>query len=226
MTTTFDAEFWETHWQRTDAHGATLPVNQHLVTEVADLRPGLALDAGCGEGTEAIWLAEHDWQVTAADISPTALARAAQTASADPTASSRLEWVHADLSTWEPLRRFDLVATHYAHPAIAQLAFYERLAGWVAPGGTLLIVGHLHHDHHEHGHNEAGGEVGHHHHQQQPPPEASATADDIVAILDPAGWEIITTKEVSRHVATRPGETVAIHDVVVRARRLLNAVEH
>ena len=53
-----------------------------------------------------------------------------------------MEWVEADLGVWDPGTRFDLVTTHYAHPAMPQLDFYERIAGWVAPGGTLLVVGH------------------------------------------------------------------------------------
>ena len=106
------------------------------------LVPGTALDAGCGAGAEAIWLASRGWQVTAADISSEALARAAERAAA---AGGRpcVEWVEADLSVWEPGTRFDLVTTHYAHPAMPQLEFYDRIAEWVAPGGTLLIVGHL-----------------------------------------------------------------------------------
>ena len=55
-----------------------------------------------------------------------------------------MTWVEADLTSWEPERRFDLVTTHYAHPAMPQLAFDERISEWVAPGGTLLIIGHLH----------------------------------------------------------------------------------
>jgi hypothetical protein len=59
-------------------------------------------------------------------------------------APERLQWVEADLSVWSPGARFDLVATHYAHPAMPQLEFYDRIAGRVAPGVTLLIVGRLH----------------------------------------------------------------------------------
>ena len=119
------------------------PPNPYLARETGGLTPGTALDAGCGGGAEAIWLASHGWQVTAADISPEALARAAERAAARG-APERLQWVEADLSVWSPGTQFDLVMTHYAHPAMSQLEFYDRIAGWVAPGGTLLIVGHLH----------------------------------------------------------------------------------
>jgi SAM-dependent methyltransferase len=206
METSFGKQFWETHWQRAEAHGAGVPVNPHLVREVAGLQPGTALDAGCGEGAEAIWLAEHDWQVTAVDISAAALARAATRASAHPVAATRLQWLEADLSAWEPSRRFDLVATLYAHPAMAQLEFYRRIADWVAPGGTLLIVGHR--DHGEHG---AG--------PRQEHEGTTVTAAGVAAVLEPTQWEVVSADEVSRHATRRSGDTVVIDDVVVRARR-------
>ncbi|MFC7640984.1 methyltransferase domain-containing protein [Streptosporangium lutulentum] len=109
-----------------------------------------------------IWLASHGWHVTAADISPAALARAAERAATNGT-PERLRWVEADLSVWSPGTRFDLVMTHYAHPAMPQLEFYDRIAGWVADGGTLLIVGHLRTPDstgHGHGHHPCRG-VGH-----------------------------------------------------------------
>ncbi len=195
MTHGFDKEYWEEHWRR---DGAGSPPNPHLVREVGELVPGTALDAGCGEGAEAIWLASRGWQVTAADISSAVLARAAERGTPE-----RLRWVEADLSTWDPGTRFDLVTTHYAHPAMPQLEFYDRVAEWVAPGGTLLIVGHLH-THGGHGH-------GHH-----PPAEASATAAAITTRLDEADWEVVTAEEGQRIL---PGRDVPLDDVVVRATR-------
>lgn len=157
----FDKDYWEQHWQqahdRPADHGAPHP---YLAQETGGLAPGTALDAGCGTGAEAIWLASHGWQVTAADISAQALARAAQRA-AGSDVSERVRWVEADLTAWEPGTLFDLVMTHYAHPAMPQLAFYDRICRWVAPGGTLLIVGHLHTAATAHGHASAG--AGHEH---------------------------------------------------------------
>jgi hypothetical protein len=121
--------------------------------------------------------------------------------------------VEADLTAWAPDTRFDLVTTHYAHPAMPQLAFYDRIAGWVAPGGTLLIVGHLHTSEageQEHGHGHGHG-PGHH-----PPDEASVTLADITAGLDSSTWEIVTAEE---HRRTMPGREVPLYDVVVRATR-------
>ena len=215
MTHDFDETYWEQHWQQFPARhpgpATAIPPNPYLAREVGGLRPGTALDAGCGAGAEAIWLAEHGWRVTAADISAEALARAAGRAAASP-AADRVQWVQADLGAWEPDARFDLVTTHYAHPAMPQLDFYDRIARWVAPGGTLLIVGHLH-THgtaaHAHGHGHGDG----------PPAEASVTAAAVTARLDGDTWEVVTAEEASRTVATPDGREVTLHDVVVRATR-------
>ena len=156
MPQAFDKDYWESHWQQANerAPGREIVPNPYLAREIADRAPGTALDAGCGEGAEAIWLATHGWQVTAADISTEALSRAAERAASGGAAPERVQWVEADLSVWEPGEQFDLVTTHYAHPSLPQLAFYERISGWVAPDGTLLIVGHLHRTETPgHGHN-------------------------------------------------------------------------
>lgn len=209
MTHTFDDEYWKNTWEgeRALSMGAN-DANPHLVRETITLAAGTALDAGCGAGAEAIWLATQGWQVTAADIAAAALQRAAARASATGV-GDRVQWVEADLSVWEPDTRYDLVTTHYAHPSIPQLDFYDRIATWVAPGGTLFIVGHLHHGH------SAGDGHGH----DTPPEEASATAEAITARLDPAAWSVVTAEE-SQRVLTRPEHgQVTLHDVVVRATR-------
>ena len=184
---------------------STSPAHPYLAREIGALAPGSALDAGCGTGAEAISLAAHGWQVTAVDIASAALARAAERA-AESGVSERVRWVEADLTTWAPETRFDLVTTHYAHPAMPQLAFYDRVAGWVAPGGTLLIVGHLHTS------EATAPATGTAH----PPDEASVTLADITAGLDSGTWEIVTAEE---HRRTMPGREVPLHDVVVRATR-------
>jgi cyclopropane fatty-acyl-phospholipid synthase-like methyltransferase len=185
--------------------------NPHLMREVVDLPPGTALEAGCGAGAEAIWLATRGWRVTAVDIASDALARAAERAAASGVAD-RVEWVEADLSAWEPDAPHDLVTTHYAHPAMPQLEFYDRIASWVAPAGTLLVVGHLHHRDPasvaQHGH---GGTV--------PPAAASVTATDITARLDPAEWKVVTAQESHRALRGHDGHAMSMADVVVRAIR-------
>ena len=211
MTPSFDKDYWESHWQDTGGSGAGQEIdpNPHLVRETRGLVPGTALDAGCGEGAEAIFLATAGWQVTAADISGEVLRRAAERARKSGAPPERLQWFEADLSTWEPGARFDLVTTHYAHPAMPQLSFYERLAEWVAPGGTLLIVGHRHTLETA----PAGRDHGHH-----PPAEASVTVAGITARLEPDRWDVVTAEEPIR---TPPGRSVPLADVVVRATRHL-----
>ncbi|WP_132992917.1 class I SAM-dependent methyltransferase [Gordonia zhaorongruii] len=216
MEHTFDTEYWDQIWggERAQSMGSGA-ANPHLVREVGDLTPGTALEAGCGAGAEAIWLATRGWQVTGADIAAGALDRAAERA-ADAGVGDRVEWVRADLSTWEPGIGYGLVTTHYAHPAIPQLEFYDRIAGWVAPGGTLLIVGHLH----QSGHGSGGGHGhGHGHNADGPPESASATAVTITERLDRDRWEVVTAEESHRTMPGPGGKETTIHDVVVRAIR-------
>ena len=105
--TTFDRSFWEGRWSRVLREHADRvahrPPNAHLRTEVMNLRPGLALDAGCGHGSDTLWLAERGWQVTAVDFSATALAHARSTAEAvGADVAERIDWVEGDLADLDP----------------------------------------------------------------------------------------------------------------------------
>jgi len=218
MTDRFDKHYWDDHWQQAASRGdAHVPgPNPYLADETVGLVPRSALDAGCGEGAEALWLAAQGWAVTAVDISSEVLARARDRARGS-AGGERVAWVEGDLSTWEPERAYDLVTTHYAHPAMPQLAFYARLSRWVAPGGTLLVVGHLHStsaDAHGDGHD-------HGHRHESPPAETSATAAGITALLDTAEWDVVTAVEQERTVGDPDGDgrATTLRDVVVRATR-------
>ncbi|HVQ88066.1 MAG TPA: methyltransferase domain-containing protein [Actinomycetes bacterium] len=207
----FDEQYWQKHWHEAPntepGAGSASEPNPYLVREIGSLSPGTALDAGCGEGSEAIWLASRGWQVMAVDISADAIARASDRAAAriaEDGLPRDLQWLRADLTVWDPGTQFDLVTTHYAHPSTSQLAFYERLSGWVAVGGTLFIVGHLH---------TAG-------HGHDPPEEASVTLTDITAGLDSDRWEFVTAEEHVRTFTAPGGDDVSLHDVVVSATRL------
>lgn len=201
----FDQRYWDAHWQsahdeRPDGVGA--PANPHLLREVEGLVAGTALEAGCGEGAEAHWLAGAGWRVTAVDIAADALARASARAEQQGI-GDRIEWVQADLTSWAPSAAFDLVTTHYAHPAIPQLDFYARLSDWVAPGGSLLVVGHMH----------GPGTHG------SPPPEAQVTPLGVAERFDPMLWNVVTAQKHTRVVSSGTEHRRTLQDVVVRAVR-------
>ncbi|HET6293550.1 MAG TPA: class I SAM-dependent methyltransferase [Kribbella sp.] len=206
MTHEFDKDYWEQRWRQggsgVPAAMERNPPNPYLVRGTSGLTPGTALDAGCGAGAEAIWLATQGWLVTAADISADALDRARRRATISGV-SEQVRWIEADLTVWSPDTQFDLVTTHYAHPAMAQLDFYDRISAWVAPGGTLLIVGH--------------SSAGHGHHHS--PAEASVTVADISAVLDDACWETVSAEEQLRTLPGPAGKTADLRDVVVQATR-------
>ena len=198
--------------------------NRQLVVEASELRPGRALDAGSGEGGDALWLAERGWQVTAVDFSTVALERAAAAAGARNLAD-RIEWVHADLGSWAaPEGSFELVTAHYLHASwVDRAALFRRLAAAVAPGGTLLVVGHLlveaddHNHGHGHGHGHHGEEGRGQLHERDP--AAFYTAEEVMSALDPAAWEDVVTETRDRDpgAAERTGNHVP--DTVLVARR-------
>ena len=202
-----DREFYDELYRSAPVVWSGRP-NRQLVVEASALPPGTALDAGCGEGADALWLAERGWRVTAVDFSTVALDRGAAGARARGL-DERIAWVHADLDAWTPPRGgFDLVAAHYLHSRGADRpALFERLAAAVAPGGTLLVVGHL-----------LGGGPGHEHHHGHDP-DLAYTAEDVAAVLVPAEWRDIVTENRERgpEAAERTGNPVP--DTVLVARR-------
>ncbi|MFI5976197.1 class I SAM-dependent methyltransferase [Streptomyces sp. NPDC051452] len=115
--------------------------NGALVAESAGLTPGRALDVGCGEGADAVWLARRGWDVTALEVSGVALERAARHAR---DAGLTVRWVHAELTRAELApASFDLVSAQY--PALLRTpdaAAEQALLDAVAPGGVLLLVHH------------------------------------------------------------------------------------
>jgi 2-polyprenyl-3-methyl-5-hydroxy-6-metoxy-1,4-benzoquinol methylase len=99
-----DRIFWEERWSRAlRGHGdrvAQRPPNTQLTAEVGDLRPGRALDAGCGHGSDTLWLAARGWHVTAVDFASTALAYARSTAEAmGPDIAERIDCLSATATT-------------------------------------------------------------------------------------------------------------------------------
>ena len=205
--TVYDEQSFEERYRATDALWSGRP-NTQLVREAADLPPGSALDVGCGEGADAVWLAGRGWQVMAVDFARTALQRGEKHAqSLGPEVAGRIRWVHADLTMEIPGERFDLVSAQFMHlPVEQRRTLFARLADAVAPGGTLLVVGHDFSD-------VAAGA------HRPPEPERFFTAAEVAAGLDPGEWEVQVVEARPRRAAEHEGEHVTVHDAVLRARK-------
>lgn len=205
MSEEFDKAYWEDRYR---GHVAgRRPPNPQLVAEAADLAPGPALDAGCGEGADAAWLAARGWRVTAVDIAATALRRAREHAETlGSEIGGRIDWVEADLTEWTPpAESFALVSAQYVHPAAPRATLLRRLADAVAPGGTLLVVGHHPSDRHSGSHGPAAG--------------SQHTAEEVAACLDAGRWDIVVA-EARLHTVTDPhGHEITMSDAVLRARK-------
>lgn len=197
---------WDQRYAEADAIWSGRP-NGALVTEVADLTPGRALDVGCGEGADAIWLAGRGWDVTALDVSRVALDRA-QVAAQE--AGAQIRWIHAGLQDAVlPVGPFDLVSAQY--PALLKTAEHQAeraLLSAVAPGGTLLVVHHEMTDEHREHAKEKGFD----------PADYVAPAD-VAALLD-GDWDLEVDERRDRDIPPTGGGTRHSVDLVVRARRL------
>jgi SAM-dependent methyltransferase len=203
----FSAESWDERYRSAERLWSGNP-NPQLVAEVADLPPGRALDAGCGEGADAIWLAQRGWDVVGADLSTVAVERAARHArETGPVAAARIEWRQADLVADPPERDgFDLVSAQFLHlPPELRSRLFAGLAAAVRAGGTLLVVGH-------HPSDLAAGV------HRPSMPELYYTGEEIADVLD-GSWAVLVDEARPRRAVTRDGEPATIHDAVFRARR-------
>jgi SAM-dependent methyltransferase len=200
-------ESWNDRY-RSASHLWSGSPNPQLVAEVGKLAPGTSLDVGCGEGADAIWLAQRGWEVVAADISSVALQRAAEHArNTDPVAAARIEWRQADLLVSPPEPgSFDLVSAQFIQLAPEpRTRLFRSLAASVRSGGTLLVVGH----------DPSDLATGVH---RPPTPERFYTADDIAQLLD-VSWAVVTCEARARRAATPEGLEATIHDAVLVATR-------
>jgi thioredoxin reductase/SAM-dependent methyltransferase len=183
--------------------------NPPLVEHAAGLAPGSALDVGCGEGGDAIWLAERGWRVTAVDLSTTALERAAgHAAAAGADVAARIEWQRADATAGLPVADpYDLVTSHFMHlHGDERRKLFAQLASAVARGGTLLIVGHDNSD------LATAARRPH-------APDMFFTAEEVASSLDPGDWEVVVAEARPRAAHAHEGDVATVHDAVVVARR-------
>jgi 2-polyprenyl-3-methyl-5-hydroxy-6-metoxy-1,4-benzoquinol methylase len=204
----FGQQAWEERYRSSSAVWSGLP-NAALVDEAGDLPAGSALDVGSGEGADALWLAARGWRVTGVDFSATALQRAAGHAAAHGgDVAGRTTWLQADLRVWAPpAAAYDLVTAHFMHlPEEQRRALVDRLADGVAPGGTLLIVGHSAMDLHTTMH-------------RPDIPGMFWTAGEVAATLAPDEWEIVVAQDRPRRARDPEGRYATIQDAVLRARR-------
>jgi SAM-dependent methyltransferase len=203
----FDASFWDERYRSAQRVWSGQP-NPQLVAEVAGLQPGRALDVGCGEGADAIWLARNGWEVVAVDISGVAIRRGEQhSRDTDQAAAERIEWRQADVLAEPPEPgSYDLVTAQFMQlPPEPRTRLFISLAAAIRPGGTLLIVGHHPSD--------IGTGV-----PRPPMPELFYCADEIAGLLDDA-WQVDACEARPRHAMTPDGAEVTIHDAVLVATR-------
>jgi SAM-dependent methyltransferase len=195
--------FWENHYRRQDRRRGRVwsgRPNPVLVDVVGSLRPGNALDLGCGEGGDAIWLARQGWRVTAVDVSATALDRAAEDAATAGVADRIYFWQH-DLALASPSGAFALVSAQYLHSPIEfpRVHVLQEAASAVTPGGLLLIVDHA--------------SVGH---------GSWAVPEETLAPLDlsPDEWHTERLEAREREATGPNGQRATITDNVIAVRRL------
>lgn len=208
-------EFWDERYGGSERVWSGRP-NQRLVEQTADLTPGRACDIGCGEGADAIWLAEQGWEVTAMDVSRVALDRTAQHA-IERGVDDRVKVGEYDVLAGHPPRKprhsegFDLVSAQFMHvPREDFDEVYQRIAAAVAPGGRLLVVGH-HPDDVETGARRPHG------------PGLLFPPEQVLAALGVEGgssddWEVEVVDSPVRDQETEDG-LMRVRDSIVRLRR-------
>jgi SAM-dependent methyltransferase len=214
-----DAAAWDERYAAVDLVWSATP-NQFVAAELADLRPGRALDVACGEGRNALWLAERGWQVTAVDFSHVALDKGRALQERHPRGRDLpVEWVLGDALTYDAGRAaYDLVVLAYLQLVADQRRTAVRRAfGSLRPGGTFLLVAHD-------ATNLTEGTGG------PTDPEVLFTAEDVLADLDGERFEVERADRVAREVPaqhlagdsphTHHGEaTRTAYDALVRVVR-------
>ncbi|MFF2085249.1 class I SAM-dependent methyltransferase [Nocardia sp. NPDC058176] len=200
-------QYWEDFYREREQVWTGNP-NPLLVREVDGLATGTALDLGCGEGADAIWLAERGWRVTAVDVSATAMDRGEQRAAA---AGLTIAWERHDLQATFPAGSFDLVSAQFLHSPVEQpderAGILRRAAAAVAPGGTLVVGGHA-------GWPSWAGTPLHDY--------AFPTIEQVLEQLElaPGRWQVATAELVHSEAVSPEGEVGERADSVLRIHRV------
>ena len=198
-------EFWDDRYQEKPQIWSG-KVNPVLASEVDGQAPGRALDLGCGEGGDALWLAARGWTVTAVDVSEVALARGA--AAAVDAGLEGIDWQHHDFGVSFPVGSFDLVSAQFLQSPVEldRIDALRRGAERVAVGGSLLSVSHA-------AAPPWAPPSMHEHHFPTPEEELAALA------LDPATWRVLRCDVFEREGSSPDGHTGTLFDGVIRVRR-------
>lgn len=177
--------------------------NALLVEVAGPLSPGRALDLGCGEGGDAVWLASRGWATTAVDVAPTALARTREAAAA---AGLEVATEQHDLVESLPDGPFDLVSACFLQSPIDwdRAAVLRRAAATLAPGGLLLVV--------DHGSVAPWSWHG---------TTVFPTAHEVHASLGlpDEGWDAVRVDAPQRKATGPDGQVATVTDLVVAVRR-------
>lgn len=199
----FEPTGWEQRYAGDGERWSGAP-NAQLVDLVTGLPPGTALDVGCGEGGDVLWLAQQGWRVTGADFAANGLARAARRAEQAGVAG-QLDWWQVDARAFDAGgRTWDLVTSHFLHPPDAGMVdVARRLAGAVAPGGHLLVVGHA-----------PSGEFAHLDGERL---RALWLAEDLLPALPPDVEPLVV--EQRPRTVSRDGRSFVVEDATLLARR-------
>ncbi|WP_436327074.1 class I SAM-dependent methyltransferase [Brevibacterium sp. FAM 27836] len=216
---------WEERYSGSDDPVWSGSPNEALVALVGDMAPGRALDVGCGEGADVVWLSEHGWAATGIDLSTTAIDRARRAAD---DRGAKADFAVADISTWAPKaasaedadRRggFDLVTGFFLHTRLPDTReeLLARVAEHVAPGGALLLVSHATMPPWAAEHNEKLDHGMDHHHEP-----VSPNGDFALLIgASPDRWEIELAETRTRQVTSPDGEPAELDDAILLARRV------
>lgn len=223
--------FWEAHYGPGPVWSGN--VNAVLESVAADLMPGTALDLGCGEGADVLWLAHRGWHAVGVDIAQSAIIRARATAEASSLEEGRAQFLRTDLGVLAQDRRpeeltgpFDLVTANYLQSPVAldRQHILRAAAALVASGGHLLLTSHAaapswaadefqaQHDH--------SADDPQHDHDHHGPAAFPSPQDELTTLaLDPQKWETLRAEVVTRDTTAPDGSPAQLDDTIVLLRR-------